>query len=98
MRIVWPASTPVALAYLDQLTRSKGIQPARARAAKSVLERADGLRTGNDKAVSAAIDQLDGLAREFESDAGTAGGRDAARLRSLAVTIKGRAAKLRQSS
>jgi hypothetical protein len=98
MRIVWPASTAVALAYIDQLTRSKGIQTARARAAKSVLERADGLRTGNDKAVTAAIDQLDALARELESDAGTASGRDAARLRSLAVTIKGRAAKLRQSS
>ena len=30
-RIVWPASSVVARAYLDQLTRTKAIQPERAR-------------------------------------------------------------------
>ena len=94
-RISWPASTPVALAYLDQLTRAKGIQPARARAVKSALERADGVRAANDKAATAAADQLDALSKQLESDAGAATGRDAARLRSLAATVKGRAAKLR---
>ena len=85
----------MALAYVDQLTRSKGIQPERARAVKSALERADGVRTGNDRAATAAIDPLDALAKQIESDAGAASGRDAARLRALASTIKGRAAKLR---
>jgi hypothetical protein len=94
-KITWPASTPVALAYIDQLTRTKGIQPERARAVKSALERADGVRTGNDKAAAAAFDQLDALSKQLESDAGAASARDAARLRALAATIKGRAAKLR---
>jgi hypothetical protein len=94
-RITWPASTPVALAYIDQLTRTKGIQQDRVRAVKSALERADGVRTGNDKAAAAAGDQLDAVAKQLESDAGAATARDAARLRSLAATIKSRAAKLR---
>jgi hypothetical protein len=94
-KITWPASTPVALAYIDQLTRTKAIQPERARAVKSALERADGVRAGNDKAATAAGDQLDALAKQLEADAGAASGRDAARLRALAATIKGRATKLR---
>jgi hypothetical protein len=94
-RIVWPATSVVARAYLDQLTRSKGIQPERARATKAALDRVDGLRTGQDKGAAAIMDQLDGLAKQLESDAGMADGRDAVRLRSLAATIKGRVAKLR---
>jgi len=94
-KITWPASTPVALAYVDQLTRTKGIQPERARAVKSALERADGVRAGNDKAATAAFDQLEALAKQIDGDASAATGRDAARLRSLAATMKGRAAKLR---
>jgi len=94
-KITWPASTPVALAYVDQLTRSKGIQPERARAVKSALERADSVRTGNDRGAAAAGDQLDALSKLLENDASAASGRDAARLRSLANTIKARAAKLR---
>ena len=34
-RITWPASSVVARAYVDQLTRTKGIQPERARGVKS---------------------------------------------------------------
>ncbi|MGH3116832.1 MAG: LVIVD repeat-containing protein [Gaiellales bacterium] len=94
-RIVWPASSVVARAYLDQLTRSKGIQPERARAVKAALDRADELRSGREKDAAARLDQLDALATQLESDAGAANGRDAARLRSLAATIKGRTAKLR---
>ncbi len=94
-KITWPASTPVALAYVDQLTRTKAIQPDRARAVKTALERADSVRTGNEKAAVAASDQLDALAKQIEGDATGASGRDAPRLRSLAATIKGRAAKLR---
>jgi hypothetical protein len=94
-KIVWPASSPVALSYVDQLTRSGGIQPARARAVKSALDRADGVRSGDQKSSAAAVEQLDALARQLEGDAGAASGRDAARLRALAATVKGRAAKLR---
>src|SRR6266498_1541136 len=35
MKINWPASSAVALAYVDQLARSKGIEPERARAVKA---------------------------------------------------------------
>ena len=41
------------------------------------------------------LDQLDAVAGELEGDAGKAAGRDAMRLRSLASTLKGRAAGLR---
>jgi len=94
-RIVWPPSVTVARAYLDQLTRSKGIQPERARAVKTALDRTDGLRTGQERGAAAVLDQLDALATQLESDASAATGRDAVRLQSLAATIKGRAAKLR---
>jgi hypothetical protein len=94
-KITWPAATAVALAYVDQLTRSKAIPAERARAVKTALDRADGLRTGQEKGAAAVLDQLNALATQLESDAGAASGRDAARLRSLAATIKGRAAKLR---
>jgi hypothetical protein len=94
-KIVWPTSSVVALAYVDQLSRSKGIQPERARAVKAALERADAIRTGKERGAAAALDQLDALTRQLESDAGAASGRDASRLSALAATIKGRAEKLR---
>jgi hypothetical protein len=94
-RIVWPPSVTVARAYLDQLTRSKGIPPERARAVKTALDRADTLRTGQERGAAATLDQLDALAAHLETDAGAASGRDAMRLRSLAATIKGRVARLR---
>ena len=52
-------------------------------------------KTEKDKAAKAAIDQLDSLAKQLEQDAGAASGRDAERLRALASTLKGRAARLR---
>jgi hypothetical protein len=94
-KIVWPTSSVVALAYVDQLSRSKGIQPERARAVKAALDRADGIRTGKERGAAAALDQLDALTKQLESDAGAASGRDAARLHALAATVKGRAEKLR---
>jgi hypothetical protein len=95
MRITWPASTPVALAYVDQLTRSKALTADRLRAVKSALERADGIRSGDDKASAAAGEQLDAVARQIEGDAAAATGRDANRMRALAATLKGRAGKLK---
>jgi hypothetical protein len=94
-RTVWPASTPVARAYLDQLARGKAIAPERARAVIAALERADDVRSPNDKNAAAAADQLDTLAAQVERDASAASGRDATRMRVLAATIKARSAKLR---
>jgi hypothetical protein len=94
-KVVWPASTVVALAYIDQLARTQAIRLERARAVKAALDKADGLRTGKEKNAAAVLDQLDALATQVESDAGAATGRDATRLRSLAATIRGRSARLR---
>jgi hypothetical protein len=92
-KVSWPASAPVALAYVDQLTRSKAIQADRARAVKTALEHADGLH--DQKASLAAADQLNTIARQFDADAASAKGVDAARMKALAETLKGRALKLR---
>jgi hypothetical protein len=92
-KVSWPASTPVALAYVDQLTRSKSIQPDRARAVRTALEHADGLH--DQKASLAAADQLNTMARQFDADAASTKGVDAARMQALATVLKGRALKLR---
>jgi hypothetical protein len=86
---------PVARAYLDQLTRSKGIQPERGRAVKAAIDRADSIKSGTERGAAAVLDQLAAVATQLEGDAAAAAGRDAMRLRSLAATIKGRTAKLR---
>ena len=94
-KIVWPAAMPVARAYLDQLNRSKAIQPDRARAVKAAIDRSDSIRTGKERGAAAVLDQLDAVAGQLETDAAAAAGRDAMRLKALAATIKGRTAKLR---
>ena len=94
-KIVWPAAMPIARAYLDQLNRSKGIQPERARAVKAAIDRSDSIRTGKERNAAAALDALDAVAAQLEGDATAATGRDAARLSALAETLKGRAARLR---
>jgi hypothetical protein len=94
-KVVWPAASVVARAYVDQLTRSKTMQAERARAVRAALDRVDSLRTGQEKGAAEALSQLDTLATQLEGDAGSATGRDADRLRSLAATLKGRVAKLR---
>jgi hypothetical protein len=94
-RITWPAVSVVARAYLDQLSRTNGIQPARAAAVKTALDNVDKLRTGKEQGASAVLDQLDSLATQLERDASTAQGRDQVRLKALAETLKGRAARLR---
>src|SRR5262249_55638148 len=53
-KVTWPASAPVALAYVDQLTRSKAIQAERARAVRTAIERAASIRRGVQKAGAAA--------------------------------------------
>jgi len=94
-KVIWPAATPVALAYVDQLTRSKGMATDRARAIRTALDHVDTLRTGKEKSAAAALNQLDTLAGQIERDAAAVIGRDASRMRALAETLKARAAKLR---
>ena len=89
--VTWPVHPAVARAYLDQLTRSHGIQPARAAAVKSAIDKTD-----KDKPARAALDQLDAVAAQVEQDAGAATGIDATRLRALSAAMKARTAKLRQ--
>jgi hypothetical protein len=94
-RIVWPATSVTARAYVDQLTRSKAIQPERVTAVNAAFDRADKIHSAKEKGAAAAADQLDALAAQLEGDAGAASGRDAARLKALSATVKGRAATLR---
>jgi hypothetical protein len=96
-RIVWPATSTVARAYLDQLGRTNGIPADRATAIRAALENADKVRNNRDRAAGTTAAQLDQLAAQVETDAGAATGVDQKRLRALAQTLKGRAARLRQS-
>ena len=93
-KIVWPATFAVTMAYVDQLTRSKGIQPQRVKAVRSAMERADGTRAGSNSARGVVV-QLTTVAAQVENDAAAASGRDAIRLRALAETMKRRAESLR---
>jgi hypothetical protein len=89
-KMTWPATAVVSRAYLDQLTRAKGISPERASAVKSAID-----KTEKDGASRAAIDQLEAAAKLVESAAASANGLDAARLKGLATAMKARAARLR---
>ena len=73
-KITWPASPVVARAYLDQLTRSKAIQPERASAIQAALQ-------SNDRA------QMQALATQLQQAATTAQGRDAERLKAVAEIL-----------
>jgi hypothetical protein len=93
-KIVWPANTVVAKAYIDQLNRDKAIQPARAKAVTDALGKADKVRTATDKGAAAVVTELDGLATQLNREASSASGQDAARFRLLANLVKERSAKL----
>jgi hypothetical protein len=91
-RLEWPAATVVARAYLDQLGRTNAISPRRAATVRSTLDRVDRVRPGQARDAIQLRRELGRLAAELERDAGTAAGRDATRLQSLAVTLRSRAA------
>jgi hypothetical protein len=94
-RVTWPASTAVAKAYVDQLARTQALQPRRAAAIADALARIDDLRSRRDRGASGAVNGLNALARQLDADARVAKDRDADRLRALAATLRGRAARLR---
>ena len=90
-RITWAPTSVVARAYLDQLARTKSISSTRASAVKTALERADRIKRASDKNAATAMEGLTAVAAQVETDAASATGPDAARLHSLAATLKGRA-------
>jgi hypothetical protein len=94
-RVTWPASSVVALAYVDQLTRNRAIQPARADTIRTTLERVDRIRTARQRGAAATLGELGALADQLDDDARGSSGRDAARLQALATTLRGRAKQVR---
>jgi hypothetical protein len=94
-KVVWPASSAVARAYLDQLGRSSAISAERAKAVRDGLEKLDQLRTGKERNAATALAAVDAVAAQVAADATSATGRDADRLKALAETLKGRTARLR---
>ena len=94
-KVVWPPSSAVAKAYLDQLNRTKGISAQRAKTVTDVLSKADGIRTGREGGAAATLTALDAAAAQIEGDAKAATGIDQKRLNALADTLHRRAASLR---
>jgi hypothetical protein len=95
MRVTWAPTSAVALAYVDQLTRTKALPAERINAIKTALSRADRIKSARDKGAAAAAEELDTLASQIEAAASSGPGTDATRLHSLAATLKGRTASLR---
>ncbi|MCC7124810.1 MAG: hypothetical protein IT178_08170 [Acidobacteria bacterium] len=93
-KVAWPATTVVARAYLDQLKRGNAVTAARADTISATLQRAD-QTTSRDKAASTVATELTTLATELERDAAGADARNAARMRAMAETVRGRAGQLR---
>jgi hypothetical protein len=96
LRVDWPFHPAVARAYLDQLGRSHSVAPERAQTLVAALARADELLEGEaarqkDPETSR---RLAALAADLERDSAGAAGRDQARLRALASTVKGIAESL----
>jgi hypothetical protein len=93
-KVTWPATAVVAKAYIDQLNRSKAIDASRAQAVVQAMDRAEQIRPG-DRNAAATIEQLNTLAGQVEADAAAKSGADQKRLKALAETLKGRAARLK---
>jgi hypothetical protein len=89
-QVRWAPTSVVARAYLDQLGRSKGVTTARAAAVKAALERADRIKGASDTGAPAVSEALTTLATDLEKDASAAAASDAARLKSLAATLRSR--------
>jgi len=79
-KLVWPPSFALARAYVDQLERSHGLEPAKIASARQSLE-------GAEKAQGAERrDALTALSKELDGDAG--GAADGAKLRTLAGAVR----------
>jgi len=91
-KMAWPDSPVVARAYIDQLTRSRGMTMARGTEIATALSAAE-KATGAGRA--AAADALTTLIAGIETDAKQANPIDAKKYRSLVSTITGYAATLK---
>jgi len=91
-RMNWPPSFVVARAYLDQLNRSKGITPARAAALKAAIDTVDHAKGG--ATLKPAIAHLNAITKELDKDAESAKPADAAKLQTLAATLRVRTSEL----
>jgi hypothetical protein len=85
-RTTWPATSLVARAYLDQLSRTKGLAPDSAEMISRALERADSGRSGSRQDASAG--GMEQLASGLERSADTANAVDAGHLRALSAILK----------
>jgi len=79
-KIVWPASFPLARAYLDQLERGKGLDEARISAARKALDKAE-KASGTQREAA-----LTALASELEGEANGAG--DAGKVHAAAGAVR----------
>jgi len=84
-KIVWEPTAAVAKAYMDQLSRTKSITAAQVKTVSDALGK-------NNKS---SVDELEKLAGQFDTTAATASGQDQKRMKALAETLRGRAARLR---
>jgi hypothetical protein len=94
-KVSYPPSIVVARAYLDQLQRARALPAARIAAMTEAFNRADRVSTAKDRDAAAVAAQLETLAGELDQAAAGAPGRNQARMRAMAETLKGRAAQLR---
>ena len=93
-KVIWPASPLVARAYLDQLTRTKSISAEHVRTIAAALDRAGKIGSGRNRNAAALVRDLNSLTNALEGDAAKAARQDAARMKSLATTMRGITAKL----
>jgi len=84
-KVAWEPTAAVAKAYMDQLSRSKSITAAQMKTVSDALG-----KNGNSGA-----DELEKLAGQFDTDAAKVSGVDQKRMKALAETLRGRAARLR---
>ena len=92
-RTKWPATSLVARAYVDQLSRTKRLTPDSAEAISRALERADGSRPGSQQ--DAPARGLEQLAAGLDRDADSASDVDAGRLHALSAILKSYAGRAR---
>ena len=92
-RISWPATSLVARAYLDQLTRTNGITRESADAISKALDRADSDRTTRQEGRAT---ELGDLAASVDRRVGTVAGADQRRLQALAAILHAYAERGRQ--
>jgi hypothetical protein len=84
-KVVWEPTAAVAKAYMDHLSRTKSITAAQVKTVSDALGK-------NNKS---GADELEKLAGQFDGDAAKATGVDQKRMKALAETLRGRAARLR---